>query len=93
MAHAFRLAANTLHRSQSQLGFYFRRMKARLGTPMAITAAAHKLARIVYGMLKTRKPYDETVFARNEAVHKQRLERRLRKQAQTLGFELVATAG
>ena len=90
VAHALRSAANTLHRSQSQLGFYFRRMKARLGSPMAITATAHKLARIVYHMLKTRQPYDETVFARNEVLHKQRLENRLRRQAQTLGFELVA---
>jgi len=65
-------------------------MKARLGSPMAITATAHKLARIVYHMLKTRQPYDETIFARNEVLHKQRLENRLRRQAQTLGFELVA---
>ena len=92
VAHALRMGANTLHRSQSQLGFYFRRMKARLGTPMAVTATAHKLARIVYCMLRTRKPFDETMFARNEALHKRRMERRLRKQAQALGFELVAVA-
>jgi hypothetical protein len=46
-ALAFRLAANSLHRSQSYLGNYFRRMRAKLGAPKAITAA-HRLARIVY---------------------------------------------
>ena len=44
---ALRLAARSLHRAQSALGAFFRRMKARLGTPKAITATAHKLARLV----------------------------------------------
>jgi transposase len=44
---ALRLAARTLHHSQSALGAFFRRMKVRLGTPKAITATAHKLARLV----------------------------------------------
>jgi transposase len=44
---ALRLAARRLHHSQSALGAFFRRMKARLGTPKAITATAHKLARLV----------------------------------------------
>jgi transposase len=44
---ALRLAARSLHHSQSALGAFFRRRKARLGTPKAITATAHKLARLV----------------------------------------------
>ena len=44
---ALRLAARSLHHSQSALGALFRRMTARLGTPKAITATAHKLARLV----------------------------------------------
>jgi transposase len=44
---ALRLAARTLHHSQSALGACLRRMKARLGTPKAITATAHTLARLV----------------------------------------------
>jgi transposase len=47
-ANAFRMAAQTLCRSHSALGAYYRRMQARLGAPKAITAAAHKLARIFY---------------------------------------------
>ena len=45
---AFRLAANSLHASQGAIGAFLRRKKAHLGAPKAITAAAHKLARIVY---------------------------------------------
>ena len=48
VATALRLAASCLQRSQSALGAFFRRMKARLGTPKAITATAHKLARLIY---------------------------------------------
>jgi transposase len=51
-AAALRLAANALHRSQTALGGFLRRMKARLGAPKAITATAHKLARMVYFALR-----------------------------------------
>ena len=86
---AFRLAAQSLHRSQSYLGTYFRRMRTKLGTPKAITAAAHKLARIVYHILTTGQPYNESVFAKCEAQHRERSAARLRKHARELGFELV----
>lgn len=88
-AQALRLAAQALWKSQSYLGHYYRRMRARHGTPKAITATAHKLARIVYHLLKTGKTYDETVFADQEIHHKQRLERNLKRQANFLGFQLV----
>ena len=50
-AQALRLAAAALRTSQSALGAYFRRMCARMDKPKAITAAAHKLARLIYTML------------------------------------------
>jgi transposase len=86
---ALRLAAQTLHKSQSYLGSYYRRMRARLGGPQAITAAAHKLARIVYHLISTRTAYDESVFAKEEQKHNLRHQHRLHKQAQALGFQLV----
>ena len=49
---ALRVAASTLKKSNSALGANFRRLKAHLGPPKAITAMAHKLARLVYRMLK-----------------------------------------
>ena len=51
-ARAFRLAAWSLLRSQSYLGAYLRRQRSRLGAPKAITATAHKLARIVYQLMR-----------------------------------------
>lgn len=89
VSHALRLAARTLHHSQSYLGVFYRRMRARLGAPEANTATAHKLARIIYHLITTGEAYDESVFAREEqkqAVHR---EKHLRKQARSLGFDLV----
>ena len=51
-ATALRLAATTLLRSQSYLGAQYRRLRGKLGAPKAITAMAHKLARLVYRLLK-----------------------------------------
>lgn len=88
-AQALRLAARPLWRSQSYLGSYYRRMRARHGTPKAITATAHKLARIVFYLLKTGQTYDESVLADQENIHKQRLVQRLKYQAKSMGFQLI----
>jgi transposase len=89
VARALRMAAQALARSHGWLGQYYRRMRAKLGGPKAITATAHKLARIVYHLLTTGQAYDETVFAQQEAQNKQRNESRLRHQARQLGYELT----
>jgi len=89
-ATALRMAAQSLHHSQSYLGHFYRRMRARLGAPKAITATAHKLARIIHHMVTTGRAYDETICAENEMHNHRRLEARLRKQARELGFEVVA---
>ncbi len=89
VAQALRLAAQSLSRSPSVLGAFFRRMRAKLGAPKAITATAHKLARIVYHLLTTHEPYDETRLAAAEADHRRRTESRVRAQARALGFQLV----
>ena len=88
-ARALRMAAESLHRSQSFLGSYFRRMKARLGAPKAITAAAHKLAWIVYHMVTSREEFDATIFESLERRSRDRKQLRLRAQARELGFDLV----
>lgn len=92
LATALRMAAQSLHRSQSYLGQYFRRTRARLGSPPATTAAAHKLARILYHLITTRQPYDESVFADIEERARQRQLSHLKKQAAVLGFRLSPTA-
>jgi transposase len=88
-ARALRLAAWSLMRSQSYLGAYLRRQRSRLGAPKAITAAAHKLARIVYNLMRYGLAYvKETEAAYAEQV-RERLEKQLRRRAKELGFELT----
>lgn len=90
--HALRVAARTLHHSQSYLGTYYRSMRARLGAPKAITAVAHKLARILFHLLRTGEAYDESVFLVQEQQHRKRRERSLRRQAREFGYALIPLA-
>lgn len=89
-AAALRLAAQSLNQSQSALGAYFRRLKARLGAPKALTAAAYKLARIFYRMLKHGAGYVDQGEAAYEERYRDRLLRNLKRRAAELGFQLTA---
>lgn len=89
LANALRMAATTLYRSRSALGDYFRRLRARLGSPAAITAAAHKLARILFAMLRDRRSFDPQLLGILNEKHLRRRQNSLRKYAASLGFELV----
>jgi transposase len=88
-ATALRMGANSLCRAKGSFGEFFRRMRAKLGTAQAITATAHKIARILYYVLLTKEPYTETVFHRCDEQAQHRAEMRLRKQAARLGFQLL----
>jgi transposase len=74
LSDVLRLAATALEHSASALGAYYRRMKAKLGAAEAVTATAHKLARIIYRMLKHGEQY---VRQGLEAYEKKYHERRL----------------
>jgi transposase len=85
----FRIAAYSLHRDQSPLGDYLRRMKAKLGPAAATTATAHKIAIIFYTMVKRQVEYDATLWAERDALRQKRIEARLHKQAARHGYKLV----
>jgi transposase len=85
---ALRVAAQSLARSQSALGAFYRRIKARHGAPKAIVATAHKLARIVYHMLKNRVDYLDPGADYYNEQYKERTIKRLQKQAKKLGLRL-----
>jgi transposase len=89
---ALRVAATSLHHSDSALGAYFRRIRARSGAPVAVTATAHKLARIIYAMLKDRKPYHDLGAHSYEQQYRDRVLQNLNRQATRLGFRLEPTA-
>jgi transposase len=80
-AVAFRLAANGLHASKGALGAFLRRKKAHLGVPKAITAAAHKLARIVYLALKHGMTYVRQTQEEYEARVREQQVKSLHKKA------------
>jgi transposase len=91
-AQALRLAAQSLWRAKNYLGDCFRRWKARLGTAKAITAMAHKLARILWHMIKFNKPYDPNVWAAAEEKLKKKKIQRLHQQATALGYKLLTAS-
>jgi transposase len=90
-SQAFRLAAQSISRSHSALGAFYRRMRARLGPKAAIVATAHKLARIFYHMLKHRTPYRDLSAEAYEQRAREREIATLRKRAAKLGLSLVAS--
>jgi transposase len=88
-ATALRMAAQSLHHSKSALGDFYRRMRAKLGAPKAITAAAHKLARIIFHLVTTRQEFDDSRFAADQLRYEKRQEAKLRAKAKALGFQLI----
>jgi transposase len=86
---AFRQAATALSRSKSSLGNFYRRMKSKLGTPKAVVATAHKLARIVYHMLKNGEPFKALPAEQEDAKYRARALHNLQRKAQKLGARLV----
>lgn len=91
-AHALRLAAWSLIKSKGYLGAYLRRQRSRLGAPKAITATAHKLARIVYALVRYGGEYVKQSQEEYESLNRERQERSLRKRAKELGYEVVKKA-
>lgn len=88
-ATALRLAAQSLWRAQNYFGDLYRRWKARLGSPKAITAMAHKLARILWHLLKYKAPYNPEVFAQEEQKMQRKKLARLQNLAAALNYRLV----
>ena len=88
-AAALRLAAQSLDRSKTALGAYHRRMKARLGAPQAMTATAHKLARLIYYLLRHGHKYVDPGQAAYERQYHERILRNLRRRATEFGYILM----
>jgi transposase len=91
-AHAFRVAAQSLHHSNSALGSYYRHMKARIGAGKATTATAHKLARLYYRLMKHGEPYFAQSQAQYEALRRERSLHALQRRARHFGLQLLNPA-
>lgn len=84
-----RVSANTLYRSDCWLGAFLRRMKAKVGAPQGITAAARKQAVLLYTMLRTGQEYQEAGGDYYEKQHQEKALLNLKKKATQMGFELI----
>ncbi len=89
VAIALRMAAQAVGRTQSPLGLFYRRIKSRIGGQGAVTATAHKLAVLVYRMLKFGTEYVKRSMAEYEVKLRAQVERQLRAKATRMGFDLV----
>ena len=91
-ARAFRLAAWAVSRTDTALGAFYRRIRAKLGGPKAIVATARKIACIVYRMLKDKVEYIDRGADYYEDKYRQQAIRNLKRKAAKLGMELVPSA-
>ena len=89
VATALRLAAQSLARSHSALGAYYRRMRGRLGGPQAITATAHKLARLIYSLLRYGTAYVDAGQHAYEQQYRDRVLSNLQRKAHAFGYKLM----
>jgi len=89
-AQALRLAAAAMRTSQSALAAYFRGLCAGMDKPRAVTAAAHKLARLIYVMLTKGQEYTDQGQDYNEERYRQRVVQNLTRRANQLGMRLVS---
>jgi hypothetical protein len=87
-----RLAAAALRTSQSALGAYYRRLCARMDKPKSVTAAAHKLARLIHAMLTKGEEYTDHGQEYFEERYRERVLMNLKRRAQQLGMTLVPDA-
>jgi hypothetical protein len=86
---AFRMAAYAVSRSETAVGAYYRSMRARKGPQQAIVATAHKIARIVYHLVKTGEAYVEQTAGEFEEQRRERELRQLTRRASKLGLTLT----
>lgn len=92
VAIALRMAAQSLERSSSALGAFYRRLKARRGPEKAIRAAASKLARMIYHSIKEQRTYVDPGEGYFDQRHSARALKHLSKRAERLGYTLVKAA-
>ena len=89
MAHRFATENPDFARGQSALGAYYRRLCSRMDKPKAFTAAAAKLARLIYTMLTKGEEYTDQGQAYYEERYRERVLRELQQRANKLGMRLV----
>jgi transposase len=88
-ATTLRLAVMIVGKTDTPLGSFYRRKRAQLGAPKAITATARKLGCLIYHLIKKGQGYKEQDLHTYELRYKDQIVRNLRKRASSFGFDLV----
>jgi transposase len=86
---ALRMAASTLRVSNTYLGAQFRRLRTKLGAPIAIKAMAAKLARLVYRVLRYGMPFVDKGAEFYEAQHRTQQIKYLKWRAAKMGLQII----
>lgn len=89
-ASALRISAQSLSNSKSALGAFYRKKRYHLGAAKAITATAHKLARIIYSLLTLGTTYEDPGENAYEEKYQQRIRQNLKLKAKKMGCILVS---
>ena len=84
-----RLAAWAAGKTDTWIGRFYRRGKARRGAPKAVTATARKLACVIYHRLKYREEFQLLDMSAYEVQAREHRLCRLKKEAKIMGFDLV----
>jgi transposase len=85
---ALRLAARAAGKTMTPLGLFYRRIRSRLGGLGAVKATAHKLACLVYRMLRYGQDYVTQSMEEYEAKIKAKMLDTLKRKAAAMGFQL-----
>ncbi len=91
IAAMLRQSAVSLHNNKSALGTRYRRLRAKLGAPKALTAMAHLILKIIYKLVSEQIPYDESIYAELEKQNTQNRLHQLERTARNLGYTLTKT--
>jgi transposase len=88
-ANALRMAAQAAGRTQTAIGGFYRRKKGPLGAQKANKATAHKIARVLYHLVRTKQEYADGGLEAYEQAYRSRVVSNLKNRARSLGFDLV----
>ena len=86
---AFRMAAQSVKKSDTVFGSLYRRLRTRQDKAQATVAVAHAIARVVYRMLKYKVEYETINVEEYEQKYKDAQIKYMKKRAEKFGFQLV----
>lgn len=89
ISQALKLGAQGLSRSHCPMGAYYRRLSLRMGSSKAITAVAHKLARVIYKMLTGQTQYVEQQQGVHDERYRAKVIKTMKRRAAEMGLQLV----